>query len=202
MSYLEALEDGIRIVGENRHSYYIPCEICGREIRRTQYSRKRNYVCDYCKGLIKKKEKASIPKEIESIETKREKRFNKAVENIQKQVKNFSDYDKAINIARTRAELYGSMPEAMVAIELIRLGYQIIPQQKVKNYKVDFAIPKQKIVIEVDGAMYHKDKFNGDREAIIQFSLGFDWKIIHITAEEISKNITKLKRVIQSLYNI
>ena len=87
-------------------------------------------------------------------------------------------------------------------MELIRLGYQIIPQQKVKNYKVDFAIPKQKIVIEVDGAMYHKDKFNGDREAIIQFSLGLDWKIIHIPAEEISKNITKLKRVIQSLYNI
>lgn len=96
--------------------------------------------------------------------------------------------------------MYGSIPEAMVAIELLRLGYRIIPQQKVKKYKVDFAIPKEKIVIEVDGYVYHKDSYKGDREAIIQLALGLDWKIIHIPAELIAEDITKLKSAIGIFY--
>lgn len=87
----------------------------------------------------------------------------------------------------------------MVAIELLRLGYSIIPQQKIKKYKVDFAIPKEKIIIEVDGSLYHKDVYKGEREAIIQLSLGLDWKIIHVPAEKIAENITKLKQVIEVL---
>lgn len=200
MGYREAIEDGIKTIGTSRVAYYIPCEICGKEIKKTQYSRKRTYVCDYCKGLIKKKERAAIPKELENVETRREKQFRHAVEKIKNQVNNFEKYEKAIEIAKTRTELYGSIPETMVAIELIRLGYKIIPQQKIKNYKVDFTIPKEKIVIEVDGSVYHKDIYKGDREAIIQLSLGLDWKIIHIPAELIAEDITKLKNAISIFY--
>lgn len=196
----EAAKDGVifePFSKGGRGSYLIPCEECGVEkIRRTQYSRKRRYVCDYCKGLIKRKEKISKLKELEDIETKAEKRFKNAVGNIEKQVKDFSKYSKPIEIAKTRAELYASIPEAMVAIELLKLGYKIIPQQKIGKYKVDFAIPKQKLVIEVDGSIYHRDVYKGDREAMIQLSLGLDWKIIHIPAEGIAKDVTKLKKAI------
>ena len=112
---------------------------------------------------------------------------------------NFQDYTRAISIATKASEKYGSVPEVMVAIELIRIGYSIIPQQKIKKYKVDFAIPKEKIVIEVDGSIYHKDVYKGDREAIIQLSLGLDWKIIHVPAEYISKDIQKLEQIIKIL---
>ena len=135
----------------------------------------------------------------EAIECLKEKQFDKAVNKIKKQVFDFSLYEKAIKIAEIRQELYGSIPEAMVAIELLRLGYSIIPQQKIKKYKVDFAIPKEKIIIEVDGSLYHKDVYKGEREAIIQLSLGLDWKIIHVPAEKIAENITKLKQVIEVL---
>lgn len=133
------------------------------------------------------------------MKTPKEKQFDKAVNKIKKQVFDFSLYEKAIKIAEIRQELYGSIPEAMVAIELLRLGYSIIPQQKIKKYKVDFAIPKEKIIIEVDGSLYHKDVYKGEREAIIQLSLGLDWKIIHVPAEKIAENITKLKQVIEVL---
>lgn len=200
MGYVDALEDGIEIIrGDYRNSYRIPCEICGRKIRRTQYSRKRNYVCDYCKGLIKKKEKILEYEELKFVKTKKEIQFEKAVEEIKRQSKEFDNYKKAISIARQRAELYGSIPETMVAIELIKCGYSIVPQQKIGRYKVDFVIPKEKIVVEVDGEMYHKDGIKGDREATIQFSLGLDWKIIHIPAEKIRRNISKTKLVIDRL---
>lgn len=210
MSRAEAEHDGIeRVYDAYRGArgkfgtwvYKIPCEVCGKAVIKTQYRRNVNYLCDYCKGLIRKKESLAISDETLSKETKKEKQFRHAVEKIQSQVKDFDRYEKAIKAAKTRAELYGSIPETMVAIELLKLGYKIIPQQKIGNYKVDFAIPKQKLVIEVDGSLYHKDAHKGDREAIIQLSLGTDWKIIHIPAELIAEDIVKLKNAIGIFYN-
>ena len=199
MGYSDAIDDGIKIVGTGRPTYYIPCEKCGELIRRTQYSRKRTYICDYCKGILKKKEKIAF--ETMEVQTKKEKQFEKAIAKIKNQVEQFECYKKPIEIARTRAEMYGSIPEAMVAIELIRLGYKIIPQQKINKYKVDFAIPKEKIVVEVDGEIYHKNVFKGNREAEIQLSLGLNWKIIHIPAEKIAVDIQKLEKVIYIFKN-
>lgn len=187
-----AIQDGVEVLNGKygRNSYLIPCEKCGRKLRRTQYSRKRTYICDYCKGVIKKKQ---LAKECESI-TKYDKRFENAVREIEKQVFDFEDYEKYIQIAKTRAYSYGSIPEAMVAIELLKLKNKIIPQQKIGKYKVDFLIPNKKIVIEVDGIVYHKE--TTERDAIIQISLGLDWKIIHIPAEKIRKDIKKLKQIL------
>lgn len=44
----------------------------------------------------------------------------------------------------------------------------------------------------VDGKLYHKNGAYGEREAIIQVTIGLDWQIIHIPAEKISANIQKL----------
>lgn len=205
MSYKEAIYDGIETYYDKHYAcrgghgcqmYKIPCEKCGKIMTKTQYSRKRTYLCDYCKGLIRKKKELLLSDELMNVETKAEKRFNKAVEEIKKQVKDFSKYEKAISIAKTREEHYGSIPETMVAIELLKLKYKIIPQQKIDKYKVDFAIPDQKMIIEVDGEIFHKDRYKNDREAVIQLTLGFDWKIVHIPAELIRKDITKLKQAI------
>lgn len=205
-SQLMAEMDGIewykkRSYSQTRTFYKVKCEVCKREMESGIYDRKRHFICDYCKLKIKKKEeqKKIDYSEIMGIQTRREKQFEKAIDNIKKQVADFHKYEKAIEIARTREEMYGSIPEAMVAIELLRIGYRIIPQQKVKKYKVDFAIPKEKIVIEVDGSVYHKDSYKGDREAIIQLALGLDWKIIHIPAEYIAKDIQKVEQIIKEL---
>ena len=207
MSIAEANYDGIeRVYDENypargrkgAYVYKIPCGCCGKIITKLHYRKDIVQMCDYCKLKIKNK-KAELQKELIETKSKREKQFDKAVNEIKKQVKDFSKYEKAIEIARTREEMYGSIPEAMVAIELLRLKYRIIPQQKVKKYKVDFAIPKEKIVIEVDGSVYHKDSYKGDREAIIQLALGLDWKIIHIPAEYIAKDIQKVEQIIEEI---
>lgn len=176
--------------------YKIPCSICGTEVIKKRNGFKKT-LCKYCELSIKKKSDALISKELLEIETPAEKRFKTAMERIKKQVQDFESYQKAIEIAKTRVEKYASIPEAMVAIELIRLKYCIIPQQKVGKYKVDFAIPKQKLVVEVDGELYHRNDKKKDREASIQFSLGLSWKIIHIPAELIASDITKLKEIMK-----
>jgi very-short-patch-repair endonuclease len=81
----------------------------------------------------------------------------------------------------------------MVAIQLLYEGYKIIPQQKIGGYHVDFAIPKEKIIIEVDGGRYHDAKdIGGLRDMILKECFGEGTKVMHIPAEYIRKNIKRL----------
>ena len=184
--------------GKGHILYFMPCEMCGEEVAKRQLRRNSRTLCNYCKRMLKKKDEVKEKEApVPEAETKAEKRFNKAVGNIEKQVKNFSEYEEAIRLANTRAELYGSTPEAMVAIELIRLKYTVIPQQKVGRYKVDFVLPDVKLAIEVDGEVFHKNNKSPEREATVQLSLGLDWKIVHIPAEMIEKDIQKLETILK-----
>lgn len=189
--------------------FVVPCSCCGNEIIRKSYGRNTKYICNACKvakmekrKVDQKKQDAFVNQLYDTITTKEERRFNNAVDVIQKQVKHFSSYEKDIEIARRGQFKYGSIPEAMTAIELIHLGYSIIPQQKVGKYRVDFYLPKEKIVVEVDGSLYHRDEFNGDREATIQFSLGLDAKIVHIPAEVIRKNVRIVDKVMKKIMQV
>lgn len=172
--------------------FLIPCSRCGRKVKRTMYGRNKIFICDACALGEKKKHEALRQEFLDEIETKGERRFKAAIEELRKQVKDIKRYDKAIKAARARLEKYGSIPEAMVAIELLKLGYSIVPQQKVGGYRVDFYVPKERFVVEVDGEIFHRNNRNKDREAIVQVTLGLDVKIIHIPAELIRNHITRL----------
>lgn len=182
--------------------FKIPCAKCGQIILKKSYGRNHIYVCDACKLGQKKKQIELVNEWLDTVETKSDRRFESAIDRVLSQVLDGSDYDDAIRLARQRVELYGSVPEAMVAIELLHLGYKIIPQQKVGRYHVDFAIPKQKLVVEVDGALFHKNQYGGNREAAIQLSLGMDWLIIHVPAELIANDIKKLRPYIDKAIQI
>ena len=197
--YQYAIEDGIEVIteGVKRTTYKIPCEVCGKIVTKYNYSRNRTYLCDYCKGVTKKKEKAIIP----DVDTLHDRRFDKAVSNILDQAGiEADDYIKAIRLAATRKYKYGSVPEAMLAIALVKNRYSIIPQQKVGRYIVDFVLPKEKLVVEVDGDIFHADgKKELERDGYINLVLGMDWHIIHIPAGRITQDVKKVVIYIKSL---
>lgn len=178
--------------------YHIPCAKCRRIVKKRIYNGDKAYYCDICKNNLVKKEKALEHELLDSVLSKGEQRFLKAEDRLLKQVKNPEEYANAIKIANTRADYYGSIPEAMIAIELIKLGYSIIPQQKVGRYTVDFAIPKEKLIVEVDGGLYHQD-INPDRDNYIKLCLGLDWEIVHVPAEWVSKDIRRLNKIMQKI---
>lgn len=208
MGKREAIADGIEFYYDTHRAarghngvtvYKVNCEVCGEPMEVINYGRGLTYICDKCKA-----KKAQHKKEVEKawfdvIETKGERRYNKALDKIQNQVKDFSEYDKAIRIARKAQDKYGSVPEAMVAVELIRLGYSFVPQQKIGRYHVDFYIPKIKTVIEVDGAIFHEHRQEGERDIKIRQTLGWSTAIIHIPAEWISKHIQRLGETIDKM---
>lgn len=167
------------------------CKMCGKMYIHNKCRAKSSATyCEDCKKALQ----AQKAKEKIGDRDKYEVRFDKAIEELRKQIDDPEAYIKPIEIASTKKYRYGSIPEVMVAVELLRLKYKIIPQQRIGKYHVDFLIKDKKLVIEVDGKLFHRDK--NSREAEIQLMLGLDWKIIHIPAELIRKNIGKLKECI------
>lgn len=179
--------------------YLIPCAKCGASIKSLSYGRNHTYLCERCRHGAQQKKKVVEDELYKELTTPGERRLLKAIDNIKKQVRDIKPYTHAIKLAMTAADKFGSIPEAMVAIELLKLGYKIIPQQRVNKYKVDFYLPDIKTIIEVDGALYHNSKRDDEREAIILFTLGMDTRVIHIPAERIAKNIQKLQECIDKL---
>lgn len=205
MGIREADHDGIEYyydetVGARGHKgalvYLVKCSQCGAKMKSLSYGQNKKYVCPDCKYNRKVKQREVEADLLDSITTKSDRRFAKAVEELRKQTKHFGQYAKVIRLAQTAAERYGSVPEAMVAIELLQLGYRVIPQQKIGKYRVDFYLPDEKIVVEVDGSLYHQKQKDG-REATIQLSLGIDTRIIHLPAELIAKDIHKLDKCLK-----
>ena len=208
-SVLMAEADGIKYhkteKNENQRQVYgytfeIPCEVCGKIYEQRVYRSDDRHVCPYCKVIGKKRIAAAKQTLINKVYTPGEQRFFKARELYLQQVKNANNRDRAIAVAEKACEKFGSIPEAMVGIELIRLGYHIYPQHKIGQYHVDFAIPDQKLIVEVDGSLYHSDKAKLlQRDAAIGYIIGFDWVIVHIPADLIKKDITKTKSCIDAM---
>ena len=202
MSRADALRDGIKYDDNGyRLLYYVPCQNCGKIHGRRKYTGKEIYLCPTCLELKHAKQRAEVEAlalSMPDAETKEEKRYRSAVEAIEKQVGSLKGYEKAVDICRKATYKYGSIPEAMLAIELIRKVYRIIPQQKVGKYRVDFALPNEKLIIEVDGSIYHTNKQKElEREASINYAIGLDWHFVHLPAESISKDVRKVVRLLK-----
>lgn len=204
MSYIEAIEDNVRFC-ENKYGdkFYFPkCVDCGEEIRTLSYIRNVNYRCPKCKLLLKAKDNQL--KQEQSFE-KKEAKFNKAIKRLSEKVKNLKLYNKAIQIVHDNLHKTGwfdSTEEILVAIELIKNNISVRHQVKFGNYRADFVLPQMKVVLEVDGIVYHNDrtvKHERLRDNLIVLSLGAEWEVVRITDEQINKNITKLVPAIRTV---
>lgn len=191
-SMFYAERDGIEVKrvqlhGREFNRYMVPCPKCGRVVARGQYNPEKLLLCDYCKKVQETKQKAIFEDAYAHIRTPKEQQFDKAVEQLHAMFPK-DNLDPYIKTAEQRAELYGSIPEVFAAIMLLRAGFSITPQQKIGRINVDFCIPKHKLVIEIDGALYHQNKVKSlQRDLQIQTALGYDWEIIHLPAEGVSK---------------
>lgn len=196
MSYHEALRDGIPTGRDKRgnSAYYPPCGICGIPTYSPKYNPKFNYTCKTCK------EKATIDAFEFSTESRmevKERKLEKAIERISRVV-TIEDYQRAIEWVRkniSRPQWFESTEEIMVALELIKLGVKSHHQVKILNFRADFVLTEEKIVLEIDGTPFHgKDRraYEQERDNAIITVLGDDWDVVRISTNHINKNITKL----------
>lgn len=203
MSYIEANEDKIPMEKDCRGftMYYPPCHICEAPVLSWSYIRNTKYTCPNCRELLIERKLDIKSKDCFS---KQERCLNRAIERIAKQT-DIKKYDTAISwIKKHLGHLswFQSTEEVMVAMELIRKGIKAHHQVKVYNYSVDFILPDLKVVLEIDGKLYHgkdKEKYSEERDRLICEKLGDGWEIIHIDTDNINKNVTRLMAAINAV---
>jgi very-short-patch-repair endonuclease len=74
----------------------------------------------------------------------------------------------------------------------IRSTYKgkIIPQYYIKPYWADFALPEYKLIIELDGKKYHKDRKDEDRRRDA-FLYRQGWKVMRFSYQDVKKRRAK-----------
>jgi len=205
MGYQEACADGIRLTKDKYgDSWFFPlCHICGEEVTCRNYKPNLKYTCKECKRIEYLADRINVSKDNE--ETK-ENKFQKAVKRIEAIPKyNFKKYERAYEVVHKHLHKDGwfaSTEEIMVAIELLKSGMKARHQVKFGRYKADFVLPEEKIVLEVDGILYHT-KNTRDRENIrdnlIILALGLEWEVVRITDKDLNKNISMLSKAIKEV---
>jgi very-short-patch-repair endonuclease len=80
---------------------------------------------------------------------------------------------------------------------------ELEPQFEVDRYRLDFAIPGEKVAIEIDGHEFHKTKEQRTRDAKRERYLQAQgWRVIRFTGTEIFENVFKCVEEVKSLVNI
>ena len=178
-----------RIPGNRGQRYYIvPCDVCGKKIQVPTYNTMNFYRCLGCekeRAVDRNRIKKLVKERIELQECRNENvdfehyhRFESAVENLSPK------YYFAIEQAEKFKEKFDSVPEVLACVELLYIGARVIAHQKVGSYTVDFCLPDEKVVVEIDGKLYHSNidkEFR--RDLALKNMLGSEWEIKHIPAE-------------------
>ena len=173
--------------------YIIHCDVCGETMRTRKYNTNNVYKCKLCtekdakaKDELKKLRKEAIEREEskqEGIDYTHYHRFESAVEKLEPK------YYLSILQAEKVKDKFDSVPEVLACVELLYIGARVIPHQKVGDFTVDFCLPDEKVVIEIDGELYHSNKDKEyRRDYALKNMLGSDWVVKHIPAETLKKN--------------
>lgn len=205
MSYNEALEDGIPIKSGQgnfvKTLYYPPCHYCSQPVQSWTYIRGMKYACPECRTEAVRQRREE-DNDIAALG--REKKLETAIKRVSA-VADISKYEKAIAYIRDNLDKSGwfqSTEEIMVAMELIRCGVKAYHQVKVYEYHVDFVLPDMKVILEIDGPIYHsrdKEKKQQIRDDVIRYKFGEGWEVIRIKTDCINMNISKLMPAIRTV---
>lgn len=169
----------------------------------------------YCEECRAKKE----AKDLENIRKQRELKniamYERGLAIIEKQKVDMYEYREACEviaefIKKNNAILYtdkwqdakefGSADEVAVAIILVENELKTVMQKKIGKNTVDFYIPSLKVVLEIDGELYHTDKgAEFARDSNLRAALGDEWEIIHIPTKYIHQKIELLPEAVKQL---
>ena len=166
------------------------CVLCGNEFGSKVLTK---YICDQCQDKLK------LVKNLEKVDIAVRK-LNKRKRIVEMYVDQ-EDVSQYAELVKTNilndVDSFSSLPEVLVAIQLLRQGVRYETQKSIRECRVDFYIPDYQWIIEVDGSLYHTDEdrtFVRDRQ--IMAHLGEAWEIVHISAEDVPDATWDLKGAI------
>lgn len=130
---------------------------------------------------------------------RKKRMFETAIRNLEKQKMDFEKFKDAIETIEQynleNLNKFGSSYEIMAAIILVHNHVKIKPQANVGKYQVDFLLPEEHIVLEIDGDRHETEEArtrDSWREKDIKKILGSEWEIVRISTYCLDKKADKL----------
>jgi very-short-patch-repair endonuclease len=101
-----------------------------------------------------------------------------------------------------KPDAFKSSEEIVTAISLYEQGYFFKINYKILKYTVDFYLPDEKIILEIDGV--HHDIGNcrakdGRRDVDLRNELGYEWEIVRIPTNYVNRYPTKIGEAAEQL---
>ena len=206
MGYLEAKEDGIKMVKQRNGStaYYPKCHLCNNEMFTMTYLKNVKYTCKECKLINHLSDRET--RVSDNYEAK-ERKFERALRRLQRMDivihGEYKDAADKIHNELHKIGLFDSTEEIITAIELEKNNIKYRHQVRFgTRYRVDFVLDDEKVILEVDGRLFHtKENLKRDnlRDDLILLNLGTDWEVVRITDDLINQNIKKLLPAIKKI---
>lgn len=158
----------------------------------------------YCAECKKKTDAEYDALKEEYIRLKKEVMFENAIETLEGQNINIYDYKEAIeaihDYIRKYPDKFDSSYEVIAAIILIYNKVQCKPQAAVGKYRVDFLLPDEYVVLEIDGERHKaRKRYDSDRDIAIKAELGEFWEIVRIDTDLLKTNAKELVKAIRKI---
>ena len=168
------------------------CRVCGKEFDSTLSVHSRQF-CPKCmeehlrehQELVEEYAKIKLQIMHEIALRKLEKSYS---------AYDFREYDEAIEavaeMEKIKPEAFLSSEEILTAIILYHEDWFFKINYKILQYKVDFYIPDEKIILEIDGGLHDLEKRrakDGRRDIELREELGSEWEIIRVSSSYVCK---------------
>lgn len=140
----------------------------------------------------------------EYVRLKKEVMFENAISTLEGQNLNIYDYREAIDAVHeymiNNPDKFDSSYEIIAAIILIFNKVPCKPQYAVGRYHVDFLLPDEYVVLEIDGERHkHKKYYDSKRDKEIKAELGEFWEIVRIDTDLLKQNAKELVKAIRKI---
>lgn len=189
------------------------CWVCGKPATTTRPTLKKGYwetpevseyVRCYCEECLKEVVNTENRERELYVKLKKRGMFIRACKRLENQDTNMYEYKEAIEVVQEFVEnnpdKFDSSYEVLAAIVLVHNRIHCKMQYKVGKYQVDFLLPDQLIVLEIDGERHRRRKdYDSARDRFIKKELGPHWEVIRIRTENLDKDAKKIPEAIENV---
>lgn len=170
------------------------------KVRKAQATRFR---C-YCKECFKIVQREEHDERQEYIRLKKREMFRKACNTLENQNVDMYKYKDAIDAVEEKIaeapDKFDSSYEILAAIILVYNCIYAKMQYRIGDYQVDFFLPDDKVILEIDGERHKGRKgYDSVRDEYIKLTLGPSWQIVRIPTSLLDKHANRIPEAIQKV---
>ena len=187
------------------------CWICGKEAELARrdlksgnqkpLNPKENVRC-YCRECLDAERAKEADETNEYVRLKKRKMFRLALDKLESQSADMYEYKEAIEVVGDALaddlDKFDSSYEMLAAIILVQNRMYAKTQYKIGDYQVDFYLPDECVVLEIDGDRHrHRRDYDSIRDEYIRRTLGRPWEVVRIPTELLDKSAVRLPEMIE-----